>query len=148
MEIANPPVSVAGLDPTSLNLITLPVDFKSVDLPSVESASEYPLFEQWIKEDEHALLKTGLEETGLCDDLPDVRNPLPLNEVGALPGYFPSIFAKSTDAVTGEEVVFLYDRHLSLLENTVENPVSSSHCTRVRSCIPSMIQLIHGFITP
>ena len=84
------------------------------------------MYSEWIKSDEKALLNTtSLDVNGLCGDgLPDFRNPLPWDEDGAQPGTFPSVFAKSVDSETGNEVVFLYDRHLTFYENTVENPVS------------------------
>ena len=93
-------------------------------MPSIESSDEYPLFNDWIKIDENALLNTtSLEGTAICDTMPDFRNPLPFDGDGApgatLPGVFPSIFGKSTDGV-----VFLYDRHLTFYENSVENMVS------------------------
>ena len=109
-----------------LDIIDLP-DFKSSDLPSIESSSDYPLYSPWIKSDENALLNTtSLDDNGLCSDaaMPDFLNPLPWDEDGAPPGTFPSVFAKSVDSETGNEVVFLYDRHLTFYENTVENPVS------------------------
>ena len=132
LEVANPRVSITGMQ--GLNHITLPVDFKSPDLLSIESSSggedfDYPLFEPWVKEDENAMLNTtSFDGSGLCDGLPDHRNPLPNPEAGmerAFPGIFPSIFATSADGV-----VFLYDRHLTLYENTVEKPVSDIYSSR------------------
>ena len=124
--IANPAVSIAGVEGIlNLDVIDLP-DFKSSDLPSIESSADYPLFSEWIKSDENALLNTTSLDNGMCDGLPDFRNPLPWDENGSMTGTFPSIFAKSVDSEDGSDVVFVYDRHLTLFENTVENPVSTS----------------------
>ena len=127
IEIANPAVSISGINDDNhfgpLDIVNLP-NFKSIDLPSIESSDEYPLFNDWIKVDENALLNTtSLEGTAICATMPDFRNPLPFDGDGApgatLQGVFPSIFGKSADGV-----VFLYDRHLTFNENSVENMVS------------------------
>lgn len=118
VKISNPPVDVAALEGVvDLDVVDLPA-FGSVDLPSIESADDYPIMGEWIKSDENALLNT----TGLdaCDGLPDFRRPLPWDEAAAMPGTFQSIFGKSEDGVA-----FLYDRHATFFENTVENPVSA-----------------------
>jgi len=64
----------------------------------------------------------------MCDDFPDVRKPLPFDgdesPGNTQTGTFPSVFGTASDAETGEAVTFLYDRHLTLYENTVENPIS------------------------
>lgn len=137
MYIPNPPISLpAGIENTiSLDIITLP-NFKTSDLPSIEDSNDYPLFSEWIHADENALLNTtGLE--GSCDGLPDWRNPVPFDGNGAwddtMAGVMTEVFAKSTDNESGEEVVFLYDRHFAFLENTVEKPVSESVPGRAES---------------
>ena len=122
-QIANPAVSISGIEGNiTLDIINLP-NFKSNDLPSIESSTDYPLFSEWIKSDENALLNTTSLDRTMCANLPDFRNPLPFNGAGSpgltMSGVVPSIFGKSADGV-----VFLYDRHLVLLENTVDNPVS------------------------
>lgn len=104
-------------------VVSLP-DFKSNDLPSMEGSSEYPMFAEWVHEDEHALLNTtSLEGGGQCDGFPTFRRPVEVNEEGSPPGAFQSVFGRSEDAFTGEEVVFIYDPHLAMYENTVQNPV-------------------------
>lgn len=129
IQIANPSVSISGIEGNiTLAIINLP-NFKSNDLPSIESSTDYPLFSEWIKSDENALLNTTSLDRTMCANLPDFRTPLPsFDGAGSpgltMPGVFPSIFAKSYDEEIGSEVVFLYDRHLVLLENTVDNPVS------------------------
>jgi len=129
IELSNPPISLEGVTPKALSfsIIDLP-EFKSADLPSVEDTLDYPLFDTWIKPDENAMLNTtswsSLKE---CSALPDFRNPLPYDERGSHPGTFPSIFGRSTDSSSGEEVVLMYDRHLTLYENTIENPVCIVH---------------------
>jgi len=124
-DIANPPVAIdPNLNLDVLDLGAAGVEFKSADLPSVEGAGGYhPAFAEWIRPDENAMLNTTLD-AALCAGLPDFRVPVAWNEGGALPGASPSIFGRSLDGDTGEEVVFLYDRHLALQENTVDNPVS------------------------
>ena len=118
--IQNPTVDIpTGIIPED-DIIALP-SFKSNDLPSIESSFEYPLFSEWIKSDENALLNTT-SLVDMCDGVTNVRVPLPFDGAGSpgltMPGVFPSIFGKSADGV-----VFLYDRHLTFKENTVENPL-------------------------
>ena len=122
-EFQNPVVNIpAGIIPED-DMIALP-SFKSTDLPSIESSSDYPMFSQWIKSDENALLNTTslVDPVDMCSDVTNVRVPLSLDGYGApgatLPGFFPSIFGKSADGI-----VFLYDRHFTFQENTVENPL-------------------------
>mmetsp|Transcript_598 Transcript_598/g.1176 ORF Transcript_598/g.1176 Transcript_598/m.1176 type:complete len:266 (+) Transcript_598:668-1465(+) len=120
VEIANPAVSITGIEESSMSIdvIDLP-DFKSTELPTIESSSQYPLFSEWIKPNENALLNTTSLEDGMTCDSSDFRMPMEWDGDGApgntQPGTFGSIFAKSLDSETGSEVVFLYDRHLSLL---------------------------------
>lgn len=128
VKIANPAVSIAGVDSVlPLNILPLP-HFKSESCPSIESSDDYPLFNEWIKSNENALLLNTTSLNGMCDDFPDVRKPLPFdgdNSPGnTQTGTFPSIFGTASDAETGEEVTLLYDRHLALYENTIENPIS------------------------
>ena len=123
--LLNPAVSIKGTkhDPSILpyKVVNLP-NFKSTDFPTIESSDEYPLFDTWIKPHENALLNTTLDSTE-CDGFPTFRQPFALNEVDSPPGAFPAVFGKSVDVHTGEAVVFSYDPHLSLYENTLENPV-------------------------
>ena len=125
--IANPEVSLDGIEgDTSIlpyNVVSLP-DYKSSDLPTIESPDEYPLFDQYIHANENAILNTTtLEGSTECEGFPTFRQPFPLNEVDAPPHTFPAVFGKSLDVNTGEEVVFAYDPHLALYENSVENPL-------------------------
>ena len=55
--------------------------------------------------------------------MPDFRNPIPYSAEGTLSGVFPTIFGITMDP-DGNEIVMIYDRHLTLYENTIENPVS------------------------
>ena len=123
-DLSNPAVSVEGIDPSILgyDIVSLP-DFKSTDLPTIENSQEYPMFEPWIKPYENALLNTtSLEGSpGQCDGFPTFRQPFALDDVDSLPGAFPTVFGKSQD--NGVEVTFAFDPHLTLYENTVENPV-------------------------
>lgn len=129
----------------SLDVVTLP-DFKSLELPSIEDSTSYPLFSQWIKSDENALLNTtSLEGSETCASIDSGRLPIEWDgdangapAGSTLPGTFGSIFAKSTDANTREEVVFLYDRHLTFYENTVENPVSCLACVITAHHLPEL----------
>ncbi len=125
--LTNPAVSIDGIEGDAsvlpYDVVALP-DLGTTDLPSIESADDYPLFDPWIKPHEHALLNTtSLEGGGRCDGFPDFRHPLPLDGSLSPPGTFPAVFGRSADAASGEEVVFAYDPHLALYENTVENPV-------------------------
>jgi hypothetical protein len=124
--IQNPPVSFASTDVAALSLDVLDLpDFKSPDLPSIESSSDYPLYDTWIKSDENAMLNaTALQDDGACDGFADFRDPLPWDGEGAQPGTFPSVFARSVDVDSGSEMIFAYDRHLSLPENTVDKPLA------------------------
>ena len=123
IEIANPSVSISGVEGSiiPLDIINLPANYKSIELPSIEDSTDYPLFGEWIKSDENALLNTTSLE-GTCNNLTNIHIPLPYEDNEApgqtLSGVFPSIFGRSLDGI-----VFLYDRHLSLYENTVENPL-------------------------
>lgn len=125
VKITNPAVSILGVD--NLDIIDLP-NFKSSEFPSIETADDYPLFAEWIKSDENALLNTS-SLNGACSNVQsdDVRVPKPYDADGLgdpfETGAFSSIFARSTDDDTGNEVVFIYDRHLGFYENTVENPL-------------------------
>ena len=127
--LLNPEVSVESIEgDTSIlpyNVVNLP-HYKSTDFPSIEDSNDYPLFDTWIKPHENGLLNsTSLEISPTqCDDFPTFRQPFPYNEAGSPPGAFPAVFGRSTDVDTGLEVVFAYDPHLALYENTVENPVS------------------------
>ena len=116
--IENPVVDITGIVPENITLISLP-SFKSNELPSIEDSTDYPMFSQWIKSDENALLNTTSLQ---CDDVSNVRVPIPFDGDGApgetMPGYFPSVFGQTDDGI-----VFLYDRHLTFYENTVENPL-------------------------
>lgn len=120
----NPEVSVAGFENTNVvpyNVVDLPV-FKSNDLPTIENSDEYPLFSDYVKPFENALLNTtSLEESNQCDDFPTFRKPYPLGNVGTPPGYFPTVFGRSAD---GTE--FAYDPHFNFYENTVDNPVRTA----------------------
>jgi hypothetical protein len=120
----NPPISVEGIEGTSIlpyNVVSLP-NFKSNQLPTIESSDEYPMFAPWIKPFEHALLNTTLDENE-CVGFPSFRAPFPQNEDGFIPGTFPAVFGRSIDENSLEEVIFAYDPHLKFYENTIENPV-------------------------
>ena len=126
--LENPAVSIEGIEGDtsilSYNVVSLP-DFKSTQLPTIESSDDYPLFDTWIKPYENALLNTtSLEDSQECDGFPTFRQPFELNEDSSPPGTFPAVFGRSVDVNSGEDVVFSYDPHLSLYENTLENPVS------------------------
>lgn len=123
--IENPIVSVEGVDSSILNynVVSLP-NFKSSDFPTIENTDEYPLFDTWIHPYEHGLLNTtSLEDSGQCDGFPTFRQPFPLTDSDSADGTFPAVFGKALDAISGEEVTFVYDPHLKLYENTIENPV-------------------------
>ena len=113
-------MNIAGV--ANLDIVNLP-NFKTSDLPSIESADDYPLFAQWLgnQGEESALLNTTAL-TGQCNNMPSFRVPLPYDADGTPEsietGTVPSIFGTTTG---GD--VFLYDRHLSLLKNTVDNPL-------------------------
>ncbi|KAL7541680.1 LOW QUALITY PROTEIN: hypothetical protein ACHAXR_011131 [Thalassiosira sp. AJA248-18] len=124
--IANPTVSVEGIIGSSIlpyQVVTLP-NFKSNDLPTLENTDDYPMFDQWTQPFEHALLNTtNLEGSGQCDGFPSFRQPFPLNGVDSQPGAFPSVFGKSIDVNSGEEIHFLYDPHLKFYENSLTSPL-------------------------
>ncbi len=125
IKVPNPEVSVEGIEGNEsilpYDVVDLPV-FKSKDLPTIENADDYPLFSDYVKPFENALLNTtDLEGSNQCDDFPTFRKPYPLNDDGSPPGYFPTVFGRSADGV-----VFAYDPHLKFYENTVENPVRSA----------------------
>ena len=59
----------------TLDIIDLP-DFKSNDLVSIEDSSAYPLFAEWIKADENALLNTtSLQDSATCEGIDTGRLP-------------------------------------------------------------------------
>ena len=125
--IENPIVSIEGVDSSILNynVVSLP-NFKSNDFPTIENTDEYPLFDNWIHPYEHGLLNTtSLEGSGQCDGFPSFRQPFPLTDADSADGTFPAVFGKALDAISGEEVTFVYDPHLKMYENTIENPVRS-----------------------
>ena len=131
--VDNPEVSVTGIE-GNLNILPYSVvelpAFKSNDLPTIERADDYPLFSQWIKPFENALLNTtSLEGSNQCDGFPSFRRPFPLNDVDSPPGSFPAVFGRSADGI-----VFAYDPHLKFYENTVENPVRAASII----CLSSM----------
>ncbi len=129
--IANPPVSIEGVEGNADLLpyatVALP-SFGSSEFPAVEKASEdFPLFTEWMKDDENALLTTNvLESSTQCDGFPSFRQP----EAVAVPtedaplSILPTVFGRSINSITGEEEVFAYDPHLHLYENTPENPLA------------------------
>lgn len=147
IEITNPPISISGLEPI-LDIIALPA-FKTSDLISMEDPTEYdPLFAQYIKADENAMLNsTSLDGTTECNELPDFRNPIPYSAEGTLKGAFPSIFGTTTDP-NGNAVVMIYDRHLTLYENTVENPVSIVLYDHLCMDLPVLFEPVHPSDNP
>lgn len=127
--IVNPAVSIEGVEGRTNQLFPYKVvelpPFKSLDFLTIENASSYHhLFAQWIHADENGLLNTtSLEGSDQCNGHPDFRQPLPVNDRDAPPGTLPTVFGKSVDKITGEVHVFAFDPHLTLRENTVENPL-------------------------
>eukprot|EP00804_Cyclotella_cryptica_P013853 CCRYP_002403-RF/>CCRYP_002403-RF protein AED:0.04 eAED:0.04 QI:361/1/1/1/0.81/0.82/17/505/2306 len=127
--ISNPAVSIEGVEGRTNDLfpyrvVDLP-PFKSSQFLSIENATAFHhLFAQWIHADENGLLNTtSLDGTDQCDGHPNFRQPLPVNERDSPPGTIPTVFGRSTDAATGEVHVFAFDPHLTLRENTLENPL-------------------------
>lgn len=125
INVDNPEVSVAGIEGNAnilpYNVVDLPV-FKSIDLPTIENADDYPLFSDYVKPFENALLNTtALEGSNQCDGFPTFRKPFPLDDAGSPPVYFPTVFGRSADGI-----VFAYDPHLKFYQNTVDNPVRAA----------------------
>ena len=125
--LQNPAVNVQGAeDDTTIlpyDVVDLPA-YGSVDLPSIESPAEYPMFSAWIHANEAALLNTtDLEDSDQCNNFPNFRQPIPHDAAGAPTAVLPTVFGRSIDPVTLEEHVFAYDPHFSFYENTVEKPL-------------------------
>jgi len=121
--IYNPPVNFAGYESQlEFGVLNLPA-FKSSELPVIDNPDEY--FSGWEKffgQDENAILNTpSLEGSAQCANMYNFRQPR-LNKqwyANSKEVYktFPPIFAKSSDGH-----MFLYDPHLALPENSIENP--------------------------
>ena len=129
-EIANPAVSIEGVEGNEALLpystVTLPA-FGSSEFPAVEKASEaYPLFTEWMKDDENGLLDTNaLESSTQCDGFPSFRQPeaVAVEMDDAPQSILPTVFGRSLNPDTGLEEMFAFDPHLMLYENTPENPL-------------------------
>ncbi|KAK1734850.1 hypothetical protein QTG54_014310 [Skeletonema marinoi] len=129
--IANPPVSIEGVEGNAAVLpyatVTLP-PFGSNEFPAVEMASEeFPLFTEWMKDDENALLNSdSLESSAQCDGFPSFRQPEAVAETkdDAPLSILPTVFGRSANPVTGLEETFAYDPHLTLYENTPDKPLA------------------------
>ena len=102
--------------------------FGSNEFPAVEKASEeFPLFTEWIKDDENALLNSEiLESSTQCDGFPSFRQPEAVAEVkdDTPLSNLPTVFGRSVNPVTGLEDIFAYDPHLTLYENTPDKPLA------------------------
>lgn len=121
--ISNPPVNFAGYESQlEFGVLNLPT-FKSPDFPVIDNPDEYYSgWEKFFGRDENSVLNTAsLEGSAQCDGMYNFRQPR-LNKQWApnsaeVYKTFPPIFGKSLDGH-----MFLYDPHLALPENSVENP--------------------------
>lgn len=121
--IRNPEVNFAGYESQlEFGVLNLPT-FKSPDFPVIDNPDEYhPLWEKFLGYDENAILNTlSLEGSAQCTDMYNFRQPR-MNKDWVLGSaevwkIFPTVFGKSADGH-----MFLYDPHLALPENSVENP--------------------------
>jgi hypothetical protein len=126
--LPNPQVSIRGVEGNEDLLpyatVNLP-PFGSAEFPAVEKASEeFPLFTEWMKDDENALLNSSsLEATAQCYGFPSFRQPEAVAELtkDAPESILPTVFGRSINQGTGVEEFFAYDPHLFLYENTPEN---------------------------
>ena len=131
LSVSNPPVSIEGVegkvDLLPYTTVTLPM-FGSSEFSAVEKASgEFPLFANFMKDDENALLNSdSLEASTQCDGFPSFRQPeavaVPMED--APESILPTIFGRSINQDTGEEETFAFDPHLTLYENTPDNPLA------------------------
>lgn len=121
--ISNPPVNYAGYESQlEFNVLNLPT-FKSTDFPVIDNPDEY--FSGWEKffgPDENAILNTqSLEGSAQCASMYNFRQPRLNNPNSPFEKEvwktFPTIFGQSSDGH-----MFLYDPHLALPENSIENP--------------------------
>lgn len=116
----NPEVRFTGA-PSSwnpYNVVSLP-EYNSADLPSIDNGENWPAFATWVHPNEDALLNTtSLEDSNECEGFPDFHLPQPYDASGSPKGRFPAVFGKTPSGIE-----FVYDPHLALQENTVDNPL-------------------------
>ena len=129
--IANPPVSITGVEGNTdllpYSTVNLP-PYGSADFPAVEKAADkFPLFTDYMKEDENGMVVTdALESSSQCDGFPSFRQP----EAVATPSddapesTLPTVFGRSINLDTGLEEIFVFDPHLTLYENTIDKPLA------------------------
>jgi len=129
--LSNPPVSIEGVegngDLLPYSTVNLP-PFGSTEFPAVEKASEeFPIFTDWMKDDENALLNSSsLEATTQCDGFPSFRQPeaVAVLTEDSPESILPTVFGRSINQDTRVEEIFAYDPHLSLYENTPDKPLA------------------------